>query len=90
MKKCSAFLQASQASATDLRLWCAYVHLLVVLERRQEAVKVAEKALSMVQVDRSTIYASCGPSDAIHIVSSMVHGIVLSDLRPSSVRCHVL
>lgn len=42
--------QASQASATDLRLWCSYVQLLALLDCREEAIKVAEKALSMVQV----------------------------------------
>lgn len=45
--------QASQASATDLRLWCSYVQLLALLDCREEAIKVAEKALSMVQVKRS-------------------------------------
>lgn len=44
------FGQASQASATDLRLWSSYVQLLGLLGSRQEAMKVAEKALSMVQV----------------------------------------
>lgn len=43
-------VQASQASATDLRLWSSYVQLLALLGSKQEAVKVAEKALSMVQV----------------------------------------
>ncbi len=43
-------IQASQASATDLRLWSSYVQLLALLGSKQEAVKVAEKALSMVQV----------------------------------------
>lgn len=43
-------VQASQASATDLRLWSSYVQLLALLGSRQEAIKVAEKALSMVQV----------------------------------------
>lgn len=43
-------VQASQASATDLRLWSSYVQLLALLGSRREAVKVAEKALSMVQV----------------------------------------
>ncbi|CAM9382705.1 unnamed protein product, partial [Ectocarpus fasciculatus] len=40
---------ASQASATDLRLWSSYVQLLALLGSTQEAIKVAEKALSMVQ-----------------------------------------
>lgn len=45
-------IQASQASATDLRLWSAYVQLLALLGNRVEAIKVAEKALSMLQVRR--------------------------------------
>lgn len=45
-----SFVQASQASATDLRLWSSYVQLLALLGSRQEAMKVAEKALSMAQV----------------------------------------
>lgn len=49
-------LQASQASATDLRLWSSYVQLLALLGNRQEATKVAEKALSMVQV-KFTLFA---------------------------------
>ena len=45
-------MQASQASATDLRLWSSYVQLLALLGSRVEAIKVAEKALSMLQVRR--------------------------------------
>lgn len=47
-------MQASQASATDLRLWCAYVQVLALLDCREEAIKVAEKALSMVEVRLQT------------------------------------
>lgn len=54
-------LQASQASATDLRLWCSYVQLLVLLDSREEAVKVAEKALSMVEVSGDVCPASYSP-----------------------------
>lgn len=45
-----SLLQASQESATDLRLWTSYVQLLALLGSQEEAIKVAEKALSMVQV----------------------------------------
>ncbi|CAM9665983.1 unnamed protein product, partial [Choristocarpus tenellus] len=45
-----SLLEASHASATDLRLWSAYVQLRALLGRHGEALKVAEKALSMTQV----------------------------------------
>lgn len=47
-------LQASHESATDLRLWSSYVQLLALLGNQEEAIKVAEKALSMVQVRLAT------------------------------------
>lgn len=47
-------LQASGASATDLRLWSSFVQLLALLGNHDEAIKVAEKALSMVQVRLAT------------------------------------
>ncbi|CAM9254852.1 unnamed protein product, partial [Phaeothamnion confervicola] len=40
-------LQASEQSATDLRLWSAYVHVETVQGCRAEALRVARKALSM-------------------------------------------
>eukprot|EP00752_Nemacystus_decipiens_P004418 g4034.t1 len=48
-KVAKSLLEASQASATDLRLWSSYVQLLALLGSKQEAMKVAEKALSMTQ-----------------------------------------
>ncbi|CAM9862345.1 unnamed protein product, partial [Scytosiphon promiscuus] len=48
-KVAKTLLEASQASSTDLRLWSSYVQLLALLGSRREAIKVAEKALSMVQ-----------------------------------------
>eukprot|EP00903_Cladosiphon_okamuranus_P019261 g17707.t2 len=48
-KVAKSLLEASQASATDLRLWSSYVQLLALLGSTQEAKKVAEKALSMTQ-----------------------------------------
>ncbi|CAM9193049.1 unnamed protein product, partial [Hapterophycus canaliculatus] len=48
-KVAKTLLEASQASATDLRLWSSYVQLLALLGSRRDAMKVAEKALAMVQ-----------------------------------------
>lgn len=47
---CILSSQASEASATDLRLWTSYVQFLNLLDSREESITVAEKALSMVQV----------------------------------------
>lgn len=60
-------MQASQASATDLRLWSSYVQLLALLGSRLEAIKVAEKALSMLQVRRFIyIYPRIQHSERVH------------------------
>lgn len=78
-------MQASQASATDLRLWSSYVQLLALLGSRVEAIKVAEKALSMLQVRRCH-HEKQNPK----IYRSTVRGFTRLEAERQDVRCRVL